>query len=155
MTKPHPNHRAPCDEHPDESGSATIEFVLVSVALLVPLVYVLVAVFTVQRSTYGIEHAAQEAARGFVAASSTTLGAAQARTAADLALKDQGVDPRTVTIGWTCQGGCLQPGSTITVRVDAVVVLPGAPAVLGHALASIPVHAEHTEAVDTYQGARS
>jgi Flp pilus assembly protein TadG len=134
-----------------------VEFVLLSVGLLVPLVYLLVAAFTVQRTAYGVEQAAREAARGFVNAPSSAVGAVQARAAARVALANQGVDPATVSVEWTCGGGvsCLAPGSQVVVRVDARVALPGVPMVLGHDLASVPVHAEHVETVDRFQAARS
>ena len=47
----------------DERGSALIEMTWLSLLLLVPLVYVLVAVFVVQSGSYAVSGAARAAAR--------------------------------------------------------------------------------------------
>ena len=52
---------------PAERGSAIVEFHFLGLLLLVPLVYVLLAVLDVQRASYGVTQAAREAGRIFVA----------------------------------------------------------------------------------------
>ena len=60
------DRRAECrDGHADcdERGNAILEFHFLGLLLLVPLVYILLAVLDVQRSSYGVTQAAREAAR--------------------------------------------------------------------------------------------
>ncbi len=139
----------------NSDGSATVEFVLLGVALLLPLTYVLTTVLTLQRSAYGLTQAAREAARGYVTTPSGSDGAARATAAADLALRDQGIDPRQVRITFDCSASpCLSPSGRLTVRVDTVVPLPWVPELLGRPTAAVPVSAEHTEIVDPFAPVR-
>ena len=80
-----------------DRGSAIIEFVFVAILVLVPLVYFVVAVASVQRSTLAVTQAAREAGRAFATANSTAEGVERARAAVRLALADQGLpdDART------------------------------------------------------------
>ena len=71
----------------DERGSAVLEFHFLGILLLVPLVYVLLAVLDVQRTSYGVTQAAREAARVYAA----TGDRARAEFAAQVALDDQRV----------------------------------------------------------------
>ncbi|MDT4932563.1 MAG: hypothetical protein QOK11_455, partial [Pseudonocardiales bacterium] len=48
-----------------DGGTAIIEFVFVAVIVMVPLVYLLVAVAVVQRSQLAVTQAAREAGRAF------------------------------------------------------------------------------------------
>ena len=52
----------------DESGSALVELTWLSLLLLVPLVYVLLAVFAVQSGSYAVSGAARAAARAYALA---------------------------------------------------------------------------------------
>ncbi|MFI5955247.1 hypothetical protein [Cryptosporangium sp. NPDC051539] len=54
-----PGHRRPRGD----DGSAIIEFVWGGVLLLVPLLYVVLAVFEVQRNAFAVTEAAREAGR--------------------------------------------------------------------------------------------
>ena len=50
-----------------ERGSAIVEFQFLGILLLVPLVYILLAVLDVQRTSYGVTQAAREAGRIYAA----------------------------------------------------------------------------------------
>src|SRR5207342_1709007 len=99
--------------HPaDDAGSAIVEFVFIAVLVLVPLVYVVAAVASVQRSTLAVTQAAREAGRAFATASSTGAGVDRAQVAVDLALQDQGLSTgelRYVAIGADCAGPAITP----------------------------------------------
>ena len=138
-----------------DQGSATVEFALFSMLLLVPFAYVLLTVFQVQRAAYAATQAARDAARAFV--TSPTGGQAQARvvSAIALALGDQGLDARTVSVRVHCSADpCLTPGATVTVSIVDEVALPWVPTLLGRSAASIEVSATHVETVDVYRSAR-
>ena len=62
-----------------DEGSAIVEFVWLGILLLVPLIYIVVAVFEVQRTAYAASAAARSAGRAFV--TSPTEASAQARVA--------------------------------------------------------------------------
>lgn len=115
-----------------EAGSSLIEFVGGTVILLVPLVYVLLSVFQVQRGSFAAAEAAREAGRAFATAPSTALGEQRAAMAARLAFADQGLTGAP-TVVFTADGaGCqaaairptLEPGSRYTVCVTEDVHLP-------------------------------
>jgi Flp pilus assembly protein TadG len=65
----------------DDSGSAIIEFVFVAVLVMVPLVYLVVAVASVQRSELAVSQAAREAGRAFATAESAPQALPRARAA--------------------------------------------------------------------------
>lgn len=132
-----------------ERGSAIVEFHFLGILLLVPLVYIMLAVLDVQRTTYAVTQAAREAGRIYVA----TGDEAAARAAASVALGDHDVEPARVDLSISCDADpCYQPGGEITVTVRSSVPLPLMPDVLaGVANAEIPVSATHVAVVDVYQ----
>jgi Flp pilus assembly protein TadG len=132
-----------------ERGGAIVEFHLLGILLLVPLVYVLLAVLEVQAAAFGVTQAAREAGRLFVA----TGDAGSARAAARVALEDQGVQAGAAGVAFRCSGDpCYSPGSEVTVTVSTVVRLPLLPDVLADAVnARVPVSATHGTVVDRYR----
>jgi hypothetical protein len=137
-----------------EEGSASIEFVGLSVVLLLPVVYVLLTVFQLQRAAFGVSQAAREAGRAYATAASSGEAAGRAREAADLAVHDQGVEgsPSVTYAG----GPSLQPGARFTVRVDMDVPLPyaGHGKFLGLIPATVAVHSNYTVVIDQYRASR-
>ena len=75
----------------DEGGSAIVEFVWLALLMMVPLVYILLAVFDTQRASFATSAAARSAGRAFVTAPDSTSAHARARAAARLAMTDQGI----------------------------------------------------------------
>jgi Flp pilus assembly protein TadG len=121
-----------------DSGSAIIEFVFVAVMVMVPLVYLLVAVASVQRTHLAVTAAAREAGRAFATGDDPSDAMSRARAAVRLALAAQGL-PDDAEITFVAAGdGCsaprvapsLLPGADVTVCVTRHVGLPAVPAVL-------------------------
>ena len=138
-----------------EDGTATIEFVWLSILLLVPFVYILVAVFDAQRASYGVSTASRSAARAFLQAPDVAVAEQRARLAARVALDDQGLPEASVSI--TClpsTADCLQPGSSVRVVVRTTQVLPLTPNALGSQLGGITVDSTHTEPYGTFRSER-
>lgn len=140
-----------------DEGSAIVEFVFVAVVVLVPLVYLVVAVASVQRSTLAVTQAAREAGRAFATAGSTEAGLGRARAAVRLAVTDEGlpddVDLRFVSVGSDCDGSRmtpeLRPGMEYAVCVTRHSQLPGVPAFLsGRGVTTIGRYVVH---VDDYR----
>ena len=129
-----------------EEGNALVEFTYLAVLLMVPLVYVLTAAFQVQRAAFGVTEAARQAGRAYATADDPASGTARARTAARLALADQGVSCSTCLTG---PAGDLAPDSRVTVTVRYRVELPVLGVFFrGESAPSIPVSSTHVEVVD-------
>jgi hypothetical protein len=132
-----------------------VEFIVLAVTLAVPLCYLLLAVFDVQRAAFGASAATREASRVFVRAPSTAEGERQAQTAASITLADHGLElePGDLTISCSTSP-CLTPGATVRVTFRTTVVLPLVPAIASTGLASIPITASNTQTVDEYSELR-
>jgi hypothetical protein len=138
----------------DESGTALVEMTWLCMLLLVPLVYVLLAVFDLQRSSYGVSAAARAAARAYSLAPDEASAPGRARAAAAVALRDQRVDPSHVALAVHCHpspGNCLAPGSFITVELTSQVRLPLVPSALGGGAPTFRVQGSHTVGYGTYR----
>lgn len=133
-----------------DDGNALVEFSYLAVLLMIPLVYVLLTVFQVQRAAFAVTEAARQAGRAYATATDEAQGRARARVAADLALQDQGL-----VLCPSCLAppvGQLVPGGTVRVRVEHRVVLPLLGGLFRGAVpASIPVRATHVEVVDRFR----
>lgn len=124
-----------------DGGNAIVEFVLLGVLGMVPLIYLVVAVSAVQRNTFAVTQAAREAGRAYATADDESSAQARARYAVDLALADQHVSSADVRVayvpaGATCGSSStgdvasLQPGAEFAVCVTRSIVVPGVPSVL-------------------------
>lgn len=137
----------------DEQGSALVELVWLGVLLLIPLVYVVVCVFEVQRGAFATAGAARAAARAFALAPDDAIGTQRARSAANRVLADQGIGDPTPAVAISCrsEGACHSGGSVITVRVSYTAPLPLLPAFFAEDRAGIPVTSTHTVPIGRYQ----
>lgn len=138
-----------------DGGAAMIEFVFLAVLLAVPLAYLLLAVFDVQRSAYGASSATREAARVFVRASSTAEAESQARSAAAVALADHGLALADGDLIISCSATpCLTPGATVQISFQTHVALPLIPVFGDRGVASIPIESSHVQVIDEYSELR-
>jgi Flp pilus assembly protein TadG len=122
-----------------DRGNALVEFVFLGVLLLVPLMYLALAVSAVQRGLYGVTHAAREAGRAY-ATGTVDNAAARAEYAARLALEDQGLSAGAVTIRYgPADADCaaagpepwpLTPGAEFAICVALPITVPAVPSVL-------------------------
>jgi Flp pilus assembly protein TadG len=140
-----------------DSGSAIIEFVFVAVIVMIPLVYLIVAVAVVQRSELAVSQAAREAGRAFATSDSAADVNRRVPAAVRLALESQhlGDDAtvRFVAAGSSCDGAPivprLQAGAQFTVCVTRRVVVPAVPSILaGHGITTVGEFVVH---VDDYR----
>jgi len=135
-----------------DDGNALVEFTYLAVLLMVPLVYVLVTVFQVQRAAFGVTEAARQAGRAYV---TTNDGdpAGRAQAAADLAMRDQIPDVGPASVSYPRGRPGLVPGETVTVAVSHDVTLPIIGGLFGAVEPTIPVRATHVEVVDAFREA--
>ncbi len=135
-----------------DDGNAIVEFVYLAVLLMVPLVYVLLTVFQVQRAAFAASSAAREAGRVFVTAEDVGVAEERAWTAAGIVLRDSGLSVDGDDLRISCSSSpCFEPGSRVVVVVSHRVTLPLLPKVFGdRGPASVTVSSEHLEVVDRY-----
>ncbi|HEY5230317.1 MAG TPA: hypothetical protein VIJ11_05450 [Galbitalea sp.] len=141
----------------DERGSAALEFITAGFLLLIPLVYLVVAMAAIQGGALSVEGASRQAARVFVQAPNAGEAQARAQTAVDFALDDFGLGSAGSTVKITCRPNpsvCLTRRGFVTVTVTASVSLPLVPSALPFsAPLSVPLSATSTEQVSRFWGA--
>ena len=138
-----------------ERGTATVEFVWLTILLLAPFVYVLIAVFDAQRASYAVSAASRSAARAYLAGADAASAEQRARVAARVALDDQDVDADVLISCLPSAGRLPAAGSSVRVIVRTVQPLPLTPSVLGDQLGGIAVDSTHTESFGTYRAGRT
>lgn len=141
----------------DERGSASLEFITTGMLLLIPMVYLVLALSSVQGATLAVEGAARQAARVYATAADDRSGARQAERAVELALADHGLELAAASVTVTCQprpDQCVSRLGTVTVTVGVRAALPFVPQVLSiDAGVAVPVQASATQQVSRFAGA--
>jgi Flp pilus assembly protein TadG len=138
----------------DERGSALVELSWLGILLILPMLWIVMSVFEVQRGAFGVSAAARAAARAYALAPDDATGVVRAREAAHVALDDQGVHGVTPEIRISCTpypGDCHQGGAVITVSVHSRVVLPLMPSALGGNRPSFSLDATQTVPIGQFQ----
>jgi Flp pilus assembly protein TadG len=137
-----------------DGGNAVIEFIFVAVLIMVPLVYLIVAVASVQRSRLAVSNAARDVGRA-IASDPTGGDTARAQAALRVALANQGLTPADVQVRLVASGDLcdaqaitpeLTPGSEFTVCVIRRQRLPGVPSLLaGGAVTTVGRYLVHLD----------
>ncbi len=135
-----------------ESGSALVELTWLGILLLLPMVWIVLSVFEVQRGAFGVTAAARSAGRAFALAPDDATGRQQARAAAAVALADQGLEGSDWDIVVACppRPDCHVGGTVVTVWIETTVALPFIPELLG-GRAEFRLDAEHHVPIGQYQ----
>jgi Flp pilus assembly protein TadG len=140
-----------------DEGSAALEFITAGFLLLIPLVYLVLAMASIQGGALSVEGASRQAARVFVQAPNAGTARERAQTAVDFALSDFGLEATSTTVTISCHpnpGVCLTRRGFVTVTVTARVPLPLVPNVLAlRTPLSVPMSATSTEQVSRFWGA--
>lgn len=139
-----------------ERGSAIVEFITIGLVLLLPLIYIMLTLFTVQKAAYAASAASRAGGRAYVLAGSDGANADAAMTSAvDTALDDQGVRTYALPPDVSCtNGGCLQPGSSVRVTVVVDVPLPLPDFMSSWASRTITVRSSHVTPYGDYRAGR-
>lgn len=121
-----------------DSGRAVLEFIVLGVLVMIPVLYIAMSALTVQATTFAAAQAARDAARLLDNAPSAAVGESRALAAARQTLTDQnltdtGVRLHYVTAGADCATAParrpdLTPGAVYDVCVTVPLVLPLLPA---------------------------
>ena len=128
-----------------ERGSATIEFLVAGLVLLVPLVYLVIALGLVQNASLGAAATAR-----FIARELATGSDVPPEVVRDMVADGYDLDPTTLDIDITCVPAttqCPTAGATVTVTVRDGVTLPLMPDIFGAHLA-VPVTGTATYRVE-------
>jgi len=136
-----------------ETGSASLEFITAGMILLIPLVYLVLALSALQGGALAVEGAARQAARVYVQSPDPATATDRARRAVAFALEDYGLDPGDAEVQIECVGQCLKRQSLVTVTVRIGITLPLVPDLLAlrHS-ASVPMTAASTQIVSRFGG---
>ena len=135
-----------------DGGTASLEFIVGGVLLLVPIVYLVLTLGTIQSAALAAEGGARQAARVYVVSATAADGRAGVETAVEFALADHGVDASSVDVRITCTPApteCHTPRGLVTVAVALEVPLPLVPAMFGGKL-TVPIQASTTQQVSRF-----
>jgi hypothetical protein len=142
----------------DDDGSASLEFIAAGVMLLVPIVYLVLALSAVQAATLAVDGAARQATRVYVQSGTTSAARSAAARAIAVTLADYGLDAGAASVEILCRpraNACLTRRGFVTVTIRTVVQLPLAPPFLDTGLpAGLPVEATATEQVSRFWGSK-
>lgn len=140
----------------DDEGSAALEFITVGLILLVPLVYLIVALGVIQEQTLGVEAAARHTARVVSLAPDAETAAARGEQVIAGIVQEYGLDPDAVAVDLSCVPAgaeCPAAGATVTVTVAARVTLPLMPSLFGlDRSTAIPVEAAAVQKISRLWG---
>ncbi|PID52954.1 MAG: pilus assembly protein TadE [Micrococcales bacterium] len=121
-----------------DDGSALIEFVVTVTLILLPTVYLILALGRIQAGAFATESAARHASMVIATAPDADTAQRRMDLVVQQAMRDQGFGPRTqVRTEVTCApAACDEPETRITVEVSTQVQLPGLPPFLAVAVPS-------------------
>ncbi|MDQ0892754.1 hypothetical protein [Agromyces ramosus] len=140
----------------NERGSASLEFLTVGIILLVPLVYLVLAVAEIQGGALAVEGAARHAARVAVVAGDQASADAAVDRVVRVALADYGVEASDASVTVGCAPDCAEPGTRVHVTVTASLTLPLVPDFLTlDRFGSVPITATATQTVSRFAGSGS
>ena len=146
----------PAPDVADDEGSAALEFILVGLVLLVPIVYLIVALGAIQAQALGVETGARQLARTIAEAPDVATADERAARALNAIVAVYGIDPDAIDVDVSCAGGspCPEAGELLTVTVTTTVALPLVPPVLGlDELVRVPVQASSVQKVSRFWSA--
>ncbi|MCW2791374.1 MAG: hypothetical protein JWO76_472 [Nocardioides sp.] len=146
--------RLGCQRLRDERGSALVELTWLGILLLVPMLWIVMSVFEVQRGAFAVSAAARAAGRAYALAPTDAEGRQRAVAAARQAMADQGVENAPLDLDITCRPfphDCHAGTSVITVVVRSRVDLPLLPSALGGEAPSFALDATHTVPIGQFQ----
>ncbi|GAB2975823.1 hypothetical protein [Nocardioides montaniterrae] len=136
-----------------QRGSALVEVTWIALVLMLPLIWIVVSIFQVQKGAFAVNAAARVAARAYALADNDVAGQRDAEVAVRRALRDQDV-PGGARVRITCTPyphDCHNGTSVITVVVDTSVGLPMLPDILGGGAPRFALHSTQTVPIGQFQ----
>jgi hypothetical protein len=137
-----------------DRGSASIEFIVVGVAIILPIIYIAITVLTLNAAQFASNQAAREGVRAFVTSTGNSSANQRASIAANQAFTDYGIAGSEPQIAITCDHiSCLTPGGSVSIEVTTRVPLPFVPRWGSSDLVTMPITSQATLLVDQYRQA--
>ncbi|GEP46666.1 TadE family protein [Microbacterium saccharophilum] len=140
----------------EDTGAAALEFILVGLVLLVPVVYLIVALGSIQAHALGVEAGSRHIARAIATAPDAATADARAREILASVTQEYGIDPGAVQVSVGCRpagAACPSAGATLLVTLTTAVPLPLVPPVLDlDRVARVPVEAVTAQKVSRFWG---
>ena len=136
----------------DERGTAVVEFVVLAVLMLIPLIYLVMMMARLQAGSFAVSQAAREAGRAYVTAESGEAAPGRAQAAARIAFLDHSFEDNG-RLSIACDGSpCLRPDGRVETTATVRVALPLIPAFVREVVPmSLPVSASHLSTVDRFR----
>ncbi|WP_300591877.1 TadE family protein [Microbacterium sp.] len=138
----------------EDDGSASLEFLTVGLLMLVPLIYVVVALGQIQHQALGAEAAARHVARAISLSSDAASAGSSASEVLSAVMAAYDLDASATSLSISCvpaSASCPTAGATVRVSVATRVSLPLAPPVLGlDQIASVPVEASAVQRMSRF-----
>ena len=136
----------------DDEGTALVEFLWLGLLLLIPLAYLIVSLFQVQRSAFAAADATRAAGgRGSVPRPAPT-GHNEPSSPPSSPSADEGLTIPPDAMTFSCSDSCCPDTGTLHVRLTLEATLPGL-AALDRGVATIPVTGSHDEVIDRFAAA--
>ena len=134
----------------DEQGNALVEFVVLSAALLIPTLYLVLTLGSVQAAAFAADTIARDTARIHATETDPDRADARASRHMELVLEDHGL-PVSDVVDLSCsEDPCATAGGIVTARVRISVPVPGLGPVLGNT-GPVAVGSSHAVPVDQYR----
>ena len=136
-----------------DRGNAIVEVTWLGILLLMPLLWIVLSVFQVQKGAFAISAASRAAGRAYALAPDDVTGATRAQAVAEQALADQHVESGVqLTVRCTPDpADCHAPASVITVHLESHVDLPWLPLVLGGGAPTFALSADDTVPIGRFR----
>lgn len=135
-----------------EGGNALVEFVVLAVALLIPCLYLVLTLGSVQSAVFAADVIARDAARIHATQTDPAAAAQHSLEQSHLVLEDFGLSAQDVLEISCSHDPCATPGGVVTAQVRIAVEIPGLGAVLGGG-GPVAVSSSHAVPVDQYRAA--
>src|SRR5699024_2679981 len=133
-----------------EDGNALVEFVVLSAVLLIPALYLVLTLVSVQSAVFAADIIARDSARIHATDADPDRAQARARGHAHMVLADSWHGAHDM-LRVSCRGdACVTPGGTATTELSLRVPLPGLGPVMG-TTGPVSVSSAHAAPVDRYR----
>ncbi|ASK67022.1 hypothetical protein CFK39_02535 [Brachybacterium avium] len=136
-----------------EDGNALVEFVVLSVALLIPSLYLVLTLGNVQSAVFAADAISYDVARIHATEPDPSRAMERANRHTQLILEDYGLATGEVVTLHCSVDPCATPGGTVSAQVRIPVPVPGLGPVLGKT-GPVTVGASHAVQVDQYRASR-
>lgn len=131
-----PASSSPSPEGGKEEGNALVEFIMLGTLLMIPTLYFLLSVFSLQSAAFAASNASSQALQYLQQAPEGQASSQLAAQVAQLAGQDFGVPAEDISTQLICAASCAR-GERMEVRVTVTAHLPLIPWVVSPSLATL------------------